>query len=274
MSSSGFQVSLVSFICVPYIQFRPDFTQRCLSTPEDNGDPAQHVNAATLHAATPLPREWAKATLSSCSWKDALVTAVSVNISSCSVRFACSDALALQFIAPRSVIYQAVCERLEVIDYVMDATKCFLQMTGELGNQMNLHRDLREWALGEWLCISGHNRLPSVRLQATFLRETGTSRRCSNGCQAILRGRLPLLISLVPRSPFRTRRSHQAKQGVFGNWVVGTGARRCKPGTWFLCPALYCLRIVARLSRSIHRRHGVTRRSMQHYTMQETMKTQ
>ena len=180
-SSSGFQVSLISFIWVSCIQFRPDFTQRCLSTSEDNGHPAQHVNAATLHAATPLLREWVKATLSYCSWNDALVTAVSVSISSCSVRFACSNSLALQFIAPRSVIYQAVCERLEAIDHIMDATKCFLQMTCKLGKQMHSHHDLCKWALREWLCISGYNRLPSVRLQATFLCETGTSRRCSNG---------------------------------------------------------------------------------------------
>ena len=169
-------MSLVSFIWVPYTQSRPDFTQRCLSTPS---------NAAMPHTATPLLREWAKATLSYCSWKDALVTTVSVSISSCSVRFACSKALALQFIAPRSFIYQAVCERLEAIDHIMDATKCFLQMTDELGKQMNLHRDHREWALGKWLRISGYNGLPSVRLQATFLRETGRSRGCSNGCPAI-----------------------------------------------------------------------------------------
>ena len=163
MSSSGFQVSLVSFIWVPYTQSHPDFTQRCLSTPEDNDDPSRHVNAATLHTATPLLREWAKATLSYFSWKDALVTAVSVSISSCPVRFTYSNALALQFIAPRSVIYQAICERLEVIDHITDATKCFLQMTGELGKQMNSNRDLREWALGEWLCISGYSCSPSVR---------------------------------------------------------------------------------------------------------------
>ena len=169
-------MSLVSLIWVPYIQSRPDFTQQCLSTPEDDADP---------HAATPLLREWVRATLSYCSWRDVLITAVSVSTSSCSVRFACSNSLALQFIAPRSVIYQAICERLEAIDHIMDATECFLQMDDELGNQMNSRRDLREWALGEWLRISGYNCLPSVRLQATFLRETGTSRRCSNGRPAI-----------------------------------------------------------------------------------------
>ena len=178
-------MSLVSLIWTPNTQSHPDFTQRCLSTPEDNGDPPRHVNAAMLHASTPLLREWARATLSYCSWKDSLVTAVSVSISSCSIHFACSNSLALEFVAPRSVIYQAVCGRLEAIDHVTNATKCFLQMTGELGEQMNSDRDLREWALSEWLCISGYNRLPSVRLQATFLRETGTSRRCSNRCPAI-----------------------------------------------------------------------------------------
>ena len=142
-------MSLVSFIWVPDIQSCPDFTQRCLSTPEDNGDPPRHVNAATPYATIPLVREWAKATLSYCSWKDTLITAVPASISSCSVRFMCSNSLALQFIAPRSVICQAVCERLEAIDHITDATKCFLQMNDELGRQMNSDRDLREWALGE-----------------------------------------------------------------------------------------------------------------------------
>ena len=52
--------------------FVSDFTQRYLSTPQNNlltADP------------TPFLREWAKVTLASGSWRDALVTAVDVSIS-------------------------------------------------------------------------------------------------------------------------------------------------------------------------------------------------
>ena len=68
--------------------FVSDFTQRDLSTPESDD---QNFLTTTLgtNVATPrtdptlLLREWAKATLASRSWRDALVTAVNVSISCC-----------------------------------------------------------------------------------------------------------------------------------------------------------------------------------------------
>jgi hypothetical protein len=73
--------------------FPSDFTHRCLSAPESDGGvaskAARHDNTPILHHATlnsptptPLLREWANATLASRSWKDALVTAANVRISS------------------------------------------------------------------------------------------------------------------------------------------------------------------------------------------------
>ena len=47
------------------------------------------------------------------------------------------------------MVYQVVCERLEMIDRVMDAVESFHQMTSELGREMNLHGEHSEWALGD-----------------------------------------------------------------------------------------------------------------------------
>ena len=68
--------------------FVSDFTQRYLSTPESDDHNFLTItlgtNAATPRTdPTPILREWAKATLASRSWRDALVTAVDVSISYC-----------------------------------------------------------------------------------------------------------------------------------------------------------------------------------------------
>ena len=63
-----------------------DFTQRYLSTSESDDQnfltTGSGTNVATPHTdPTLLLREWAKATLASHSWRDALVTTVDVSIS-------------------------------------------------------------------------------------------------------------------------------------------------------------------------------------------------
>ena len=68
--------------------FVSDFTQRCLSTPEIDDrnllTTTLGINVAAPRTdSTPLLKEWAKATLASRSWRDALVTAVNVSISQC-----------------------------------------------------------------------------------------------------------------------------------------------------------------------------------------------
>ena len=68
-----------------------DFTHKYLSAAESDddmaSDTAQHKQAPTIIGSwtpAPLLREWAKATLASGEWKDALVAAASVGIFFCS----------------------------------------------------------------------------------------------------------------------------------------------------------------------------------------------
>lgn len=68
-----------------------------------------------------------------------------------------SQALCFQFITPKSAVYQAICERLEAMDRITDATECFRQMVGRSTQGMT-HREAgewvySEWAYGEWLRI-------------------------------------------------------------------------------------------------------------------------
>ena len=51
------------------------------------------------------------------------------------------------------MIYRAICERLEMIDRILDASKCFLQMEHELTGEMATHRERAEWVVGETSCI-------------------------------------------------------------------------------------------------------------------------
>ena len=73
---------------VAHQPFASDFTQRYLSTPESDDHDLMTKTLGTNVAMprtdpTPLLREWAKATLASRSWRDALVIAVNVSVSYC-----------------------------------------------------------------------------------------------------------------------------------------------------------------------------------------------
>ena len=59
------------------------------------------------------------------------------------------DTLGSEFTAPRFIIYRAICERLEMIDRVLDASNCFHQMVSELEGQTNTHDEQAKWVLGE-----------------------------------------------------------------------------------------------------------------------------
>ncbi|KAG8221675.1 WD40-repeat-containing domain protein [Butyriboletus roseoflavus] len=61
--------------------------------------------------------EWAKVKLTDESWRDALTTAVG-------------------FTVPRLMIYRAICERLEMVDRIMDATECVHEMANELAQEI------------------------------------------------------------------------------------------------------------------------------------------
>ncbi|KAH0831287.1 hypothetical protein J3R83DRAFT_13923 [Lanmaoa asiatica] len=92
-----------------------DFTQRCLSTPESDGDLKAALRDETtvphailiLATPTPLLREWAKATLVSSEWKDALIAAVSVSVPACSGIPRGPDNIALEFAVPRFTVFRA-----------------------------------------------------------------------------------------------------------------------------------------------------------------------
>ena len=87
--SNGSRVSLrFPLFAAVHQPFVSDFTQRYLSTPESDD---QNFLTTTLGTNVATPRtdptsflkEWAKATLASRSWRDALATAVDVSISYC-----------------------------------------------------------------------------------------------------------------------------------------------------------------------------------------------
>ena len=48
------------------------------------------------------------------------------------------------------MVYRAICELLETVDRVLDASECFLQMVDELGLETTLKGEQVEWAAGEW----------------------------------------------------------------------------------------------------------------------------
>ncbi|KAG8214862.1 hypothetical protein J3R82DRAFT_10029 [Butyriboletus roseoflavus] len=117
-----------------------DFAHQCLSTPESNGDTASMAGPrdeatmlhANLNSTTPAPllREWAKSTLASGEWKDALIAANS-------------------FTVPRFTIYRAICEHLESINRITDTSECFRQMVDEFAEQTHAHHEQAEWVLGK-----------------------------------------------------------------------------------------------------------------------------
>ena len=76
-------------------------------------------------APTPLLRVWAKTTLAGCPWGDAMVAAASVSTFFRSGSPRGIDILDVEFTTPRFTVYRAVCERLEAIERITDATECF-----------------------------------------------------------------------------------------------------------------------------------------------------
>jgi hypothetical protein len=134
---------------------------------------ATHKEAMRLTACgldspthTQFLKEWAKATLAGGSWKDALVIAASVSIS---------------VVVPRFTLYRIICEYLETIGRITDASECFRQMVDELAEQANAPDEQVQWALGEWShipcgCIY-------VKFQTPLLREARGSWRYRNECR-------------------------------------------------------------------------------------------
>ena len=102
-----------------------------------------------LPTHTQLLEEWVKATLARGSWKGALVTATSVSISTLSDLLTGPDTLGLKFVIPRFMVYRIICEYLETIDRITDASECFRLMVDELVKQANAPDEQVQWALSE-----------------------------------------------------------------------------------------------------------------------------
>lgn len=125
-----------------------------------DSDVTRHGNPQTFRVpvdsptSTALLREWAKVTLASRSWKDALDAAVSVSFVFCPGIPGEPDALGLEFITPRFATYQVLCERLEVIERIMDASECYHRMVSELSVEADTHSEQATWIRGKESRIS------------------------------------------------------------------------------------------------------------------------
>ena len=140
-----------------------DFTQRYLATPDSEGvaafEAARNNIPSPLGSPTPSLhlREWARASLVCRQWKDALTAAIGVSIYLCAdIPPAPHTFVGFEFTVPGFMVYRTLCERLETIDHVLDASECFLQMADELGLETTLKGEQAEWAAGERSCVPLH----------------------------------------------------------------------------------------------------------------------
>ena len=121
-----------------------DFIQRNSSIRKSDGD--------VDPKPSPLLNEWAKATLMvNGSWTDALIASVDVSSFLYADTLPGFNTVGFKFVVPRFTVYRAICERLNTIDRILDASKCFLQMAGELAKETTTHRKQAEWVDGKWL---------------------------------------------------------------------------------------------------------------------------
>ena len=47
------------------------------------------------------------------------------------------------------MIYQVICERLEMSDHIADAVECLQQMVGEWIGEMDMHSEQANWVPGK-----------------------------------------------------------------------------------------------------------------------------
>ena len=64
--------------------------------------------------------------------------------------FACGLIL-LEFIAPRCLVYRTICERLEAVALITDATECFQEMVSELREEIYTSGPMTEWLYGQFI---------------------------------------------------------------------------------------------------------------------------
>ena len=142
----------------------------------------------------------------------------------------------MEFISSRFIIYRTICEHLDTLDEITDATECFHQMTTELGEEINLHIEQAEWVLSErfyiphWYChlcdnfLSGFKQHLSRKLE--YLGDAAMHVRRHN--EAI--SEYSLALSLDPTSPqglFIKRSRAYVARDLWENGL--TDANRVRP---------------------------------------------
>ncbi|KAF8547410.1 TPR-like protein [Imleria badia] len=105
-----------------------DFTRRCLVIPGCDGDAAENGSKFGSPIPSALLKEWARANLMCGLWKDALTATVG-------------------FTAARFTIYRALCEHLETINRIFDASECFHEMVQELAGETDTQDEQAKWVL-------------------------------------------------------------------------------------------------------------------------------
>ncbi|KAG9310380.1 hypothetical protein JVU11DRAFT_9515 [Chiua virens] len=117
------------YACRLISEWVSNFVHQCLCTP-DGPKAVQHIKRESVHPSlvpatyASLLTQWAKALLTNCSWRDALMSSVS-------------------FVVPRYMVYQALCEHLDTMNQITDAINCFRQMTSQIVH--NLEGRQAEW---------------------------------------------------------------------------------------------------------------------------------
>ena len=137
-----------------------DFTNRCVSTLEANGDEASKVEkydealaafsiALSLidspSMSCTLLIKWARLILVRGSANEALDAAATVRVSQCILKLNV-DFLLLQFQVPKSLIYQTICDVLEQDGRVTEVIQCFQKMQDDLPQETSM---CTAWELGE-----------------------------------------------------------------------------------------------------------------------------
>lgn len=83
------------------------------------------------------------------SWTDALSASLDVSSFYGIDTSLGTNAAGFEFMTPRFMMYRVICEHLEMVGRILDASNCFLQMVNELGEETAMHGERAEWVAGE-----------------------------------------------------------------------------------------------------------------------------
>ena len=187
-----------------------DFTNRCTSTLEANGDEASKVEeydnalavysiALSLSPSTlrTLLVKWARLILVRGSANKALD--VAAKVPSHHVPLMGVDFPSLQFQIPKLLVYQAVCDVLEHEGRLTEAIQCFQKLQNDFIEDTSTYT---AWKVGEWVQGSVSRGVPNIldRLSTSLYEEAGKFERYSDGLSKIRRGHQTLFRVVGARS--------------------------------------------------------------------------